>query len=223
MPKKYTKRANKKYAKKKRSYAKRNTNVTINKGISPISPRFVTKLKMNQQTTHSVLAGVSQDIVWNLNSLWSPSVTVASHQPYGFDTIATLYQRYRVDKVDILVTVHPNSGYNGTISLVKNNTNTGLNSLDYGYVKEITRSYSKTIRLGDVTTLKQSINLRNITGVTSMKYKSDDVYQSLVTSSPSEVLCLHVVHQPLNSVSITVNYQFIFHCEFWDSVQMSQS
>ncbi len=44
---------------------------------------------------------------WNLNSLYSPT-SGGGHQPYGRDTLATLYRKYKVTRVRVEIELHPN-------------------------------------------------------------------------------------------------------------------
>jgi len=43
--------------------------------------------------------------IFRLNSLYDPDFTIGGHQPYGFDQVAALYRKYRVDGCRFEVTL----------------------------------------------------------------------------------------------------------------------
>lgn len=79
-----------------RKYRKRaaNRKLVVNSALQPIPQRYITKMKYSEQ----VSTDAAGRYMFNLNSIFDPNRTgtLTGHQPYGFDTLATLYNRYRV-------------------------------------------------------------------------------------------------------------------------------
>lgn len=55
-------------------------------------------------------AGVIVEDSWWCNGLFDPYASVGGHQPYGFDTIATMYNHYQVLKATATLSCAPFSG-----------------------------------------------------------------------------------------------------------------
>lgn len=72
----------------------------------PFPIRMRTRLRYAQ--TNSLTAGSTglfgTERVFRLNSLYDPDLTGVGHQPYGYDTLATLYVRCKVHAVSVLLT-----------------------------------------------------------------------------------------------------------------------
>lgn len=94
MPKKFINKpkANKGY-KPRRKYGRRKPISLINRALHPIPQRFITKMKYSEVVTTTATFG---QYAMNLNSIYDPNRTGTGHQPYAFDTLASLYNRYRV-------------------------------------------------------------------------------------------------------------------------------
>jgi len=67
----------------------------------PIAPRALVQMKYTDTTLPylPVPATAPTFLFFNLNSIYKPNRTYAGHQPYGHDTFAQLYNRYRIYKV----------------------------------------------------------------------------------------------------------------------------
>jgi len=65
---------------------------TVNRSLQPIASRYICKMKYSEVVTSSA----SGNYTFNLNSIFDPNRTGVGHQPYGHDTMLTLYNRYRV-------------------------------------------------------------------------------------------------------------------------------
>jgi len=61
-----------------------------------LDPHKFMTLRYVENFTTSIATTVGSQQTMNLNSLFDPNRTGTGHQPYGYDTIATLYNRYRV-------------------------------------------------------------------------------------------------------------------------------
>lgn len=70
----------------------RKATVIVNKALAPIPQRFITKMKY----ATDVSTDSQGNYKFRLNSTYDPDLTGTGHQPYARDTLATLYNRYRV-------------------------------------------------------------------------------------------------------------------------------
>ena len=106
MARKYAKKGNKKRG--KRGAVRKMTNV--NKSLGPLLPaqRYITSMKYSQTFTISSALGAVQR--FNLNNIYDPDRTGVGHQPYGYDQLGAIYNRYRVIACHWAINVYPSTG-----------------------------------------------------------------------------------------------------------------
>lgn len=219
-------RAARKYAKRKQRKWKRRAQAlsTVNRSLQPIPNRYICKMKYGT----TVATGATGQFIFNLNSLFDPDRTGVGHQPYGFDPIANLYNRYRV--IACGWRIHNPTAPTGTpvivASLPSNDlgivtSNTGL-MLEHPRCKYITTNPGAT-----PLTLKGKAYLPKMMGRTKAQYMADDNYQSFVTGSPNELGLLYL--QTFNGLSgdgfggIGLTVLLEFTVEFFDVKHVVQS
>jgi hypothetical protein len=91
-------------AKKKRNQNKSNNYALSALGYSAydqpsitfIDPHRYVTLKYTELLTLSMATTVGNQQTMRLNSIFDPNSAVGGHQPYGYDQLAALYNRYRV-------------------------------------------------------------------------------------------------------------------------------
>jgi len=71
---------------------------TVNKSLQPFPSRYICKMKYCEAINNvggPTGAGYG-NYQFLANSVWDPNATGIGHQPYGMDTMTSLYNRYRV-------------------------------------------------------------------------------------------------------------------------------
>jgi len=74
-------------------------------GWAPFGKKKLVKHRYCETISINTGAGYAGDYVFLANSLYDPNVTGTGHQPYGFDTMTTLYDHYTVIGSKCIVTV----------------------------------------------------------------------------------------------------------------------
>lgn len=203
----------------KRKFNKR---VNVNRSLQPYSQRYLCRLKYNQTV---VVNGTGcLEYQFNLNSIYDPDLSGTGHQPYGFDQLATVYNRYRVYKtVWRIQGVSKSTDYN----LCTYPANDLVTVSNINRAAELPRAISKLVCLDTPTYLVGRISLPSLFGRTRYQYMSDDRYQSLVSANPSESAILRVFVQdtlgPVGNVSAILMITLIYYVELFDSNTLSQS
>jgi len=169
---------------------------TVNRSLQPVANRYICKQKYSATL---VTNGVGQYVL-NLNSLFDPDRSGIGHQSFGFDTLSTLYNRYRVTNCKWRIQ-NPTGASGAAIILGTLPSNDGgLGFADTGIMLENPRcKYIIQNPGAPVTSLRGSLNINTLVGRTKAQYMADDRYQSDVSTSPGELALLYV--QTFNSLS----------------------
>lgn len=219
-------RAARKYAKRKLRKWKRRAQAlsNVNRSLQPIPNRYICKMKYGTTTTTS-LGGQA---VFNLNSLFDPDRTGVGHQPYGFDPLANLYNRYRVISCGWRIQTPTGATGNPIIIAALPNNDLGLTYVATDEMLENPRCKWVMNNPGaPINTLKGKQYLPKLMGRSKAQYMADDNYQAIVTTSPNELGLLYIQTfngfngASLGGISITVLLEFTV--EFFDVKHVVQS
>lgn len=195
--------------------------VVVNRALAPIAQRYITRMKYAEQFTFSAIQPTYR---FNLNSIFDPNRTGIGAQPYGHDTLQTMYNRYRVIKATYVITVF-NSG--SAIKLAALPANEEVSPT--GTTDAITNPRCRFIHQypgGSVSKLKGSIYLPSLVGRTKSQYMADDRYQAQFGSSPSELAVLNLYCTLLNDSGVNdsqCNIEITYTVECFDVKNLPQS
>lgn len=183
----------------------------VNRGLSPIPQRFITKMKYcDNFTMPTALSGLNA-YRFNLNSIFDPNRTGIGHQPYGHDTLQSMYNRYRVISCSYVIQVIANATIN--CAVLPANEEVSPNAMYE--VKESPRAkFVAQNPGGSMKILKGSVYLPSLVGRTKAQYMADDRYQAQYGASPSELAILNVFTQQINDgttdqlpqITVTLEY-----------------
>lgn len=140
--------------------------------------------------------------VFRANSLFDPDFTAAGHQPYGFDTWATMYNHYTV--LGSKIKVHFNADTPGTaeqnvVGIQLKDTNT-VDMTDAGGIIEQGETAWKFCGNNGTGSKSHAYVTK---GYSTRKFfqtrdVEDDIYRASVTGNPSETAFFHVIAAPFN-------------------------
>lgn len=222
MPKKiYRKRKPmRKFIKKRRGTQRQ---MSLVRGTA-IAPRTITRMKYNALTsTGNILSGGTNVYQYNMNSIYDPDATSTGSQPLSRDQFAAFYNRYRVFSITYIITLPPTTNNAGSMVVVVPVNGNVSPSLDNA--KELPRAQFKYLSTVNPTTFYGRVNLPSLNGATTTEYKSDDRFQALFSTNPSEVLRLLIVTYNGTSASQVYNFnaQLTYHVEMFDPIPLGQS
>lgn len=165
--------------------------------------------------------GVYQTQQMNLNSLYDPDRSGVGHQPLGRDQWAVWYNRYRVYKVDYVITlINLDPDQPAIVSVINANgiptwTDESAFEQPGSFVQQLSPrdgGLSRKVIIG-------SVNLPRLNGKTSSAYKANDDTQALMGANPAEVLTQSIVVAPTlagSEVNIGYTIKYVYHCELFD-------
>ncbi len=194
-----------------------------------IQPRIKTTLKYNQVLSFTVATTVGTQNTFRANSLSNPDTGGAGHQPYGHDTLASLYNNYRVVKFKWDVEFTPSSDrmvigvipYNDALS--SNVTNLAT----FNLAAESPFAQTKTLAFdgGAPSRFRGSIACNKLVGSSAAQYLADDRFAASFGNNPTDNVGFAVIlYNPSSgSVTLSVNCTFWFEAIVYDPKLLAQS
>lgn len=202
-----------------RKAPRRKASVLVNRALHPLPQRYITKQKYSDVIT---LSAVQSTFLMNLNSVFDPNRTGVGHQPYGFDTLATLYNRYRVISCSWVINCASQSAVRlGCIAV--NDVPTLISMSDF--VERPRARFVVQQPGGNTQYLKGKQYIPSLVGRSKSEYMSDDRYQAEVTTSPQELALLQIAGFAMNdgTAAIDVTITMEYTVEYFDIKQLIQS
>lgn len=171
--------------------------------------------------------GLYQTQLMNLNSIYDPDRSGVGHQPLGHDEWNTWYNRYRVYKVDYIITFNNLDESQAAIVAVINQN--GIPTYANEAAFEQPGAFVKTI--GPVSgvnkcQVKGSVYLPRLNGKSPSAYRANDDTQATFGANPSEVLTQALVVAPVlagSPVNIAYTIKMMYHIEMFDPNTLGMS
>lgn len=167
---------------------------------------------------------------WNLNSTYDPNRSGTGHQPYGRDTYASLYNRYRVIGCSYNLSIVPNSsGLATQICVIP--ANEELANSTMSECREQPRS-KFIVQAGagngaPIKMLSGYVDIASLMGLTNTQYRANENTQAQNGASPTELAILNMVvgtfTEDVITTAIYVNCTLTYFVEWFDPIILSQS
>lgn len=196
------------------------TNNIVGRSLNPIPQRSIVKMKYCADVSTNSLTG---QYYFNLNSIFDPDRSATGHQPYGRDTYASLYNRYRVIACSWVITT---SSVNA-VMLAAQPANEVLSFAGIAEMRENPRTKFIVQNAGGATVrLMGKTYIPSLVGRTKAQYMADDRYQAQVDADPAELAILNILTATGAGVSLgsqVVNVTLEYTVEFFDVKHLTQS
>jgi len=206
---------------RRKRYARRQKLTNVNRALSPFASRYITKMKYSETFT---LTAVQPNQVMNLNSVFDPNRTGTGHQPYGFDQLAAIYNRYRV-----IATSYVINCYSGTSPIRFGCLPCNDNPPNFSNMSELAENPRSRFRIqlpnGSTQTITGKTYIPSLCGRTKAQYMADDRYQAQTSGSPQELALLFITAQTLADAQVdtTLAITMEYTVEFFDPNPIDQS
>lgn len=194
----------------------------VGKTLNPIPQRMIAKHKYATSVSLPT-AGNSWGLhQFNLNSTYDPDRTGSGHQPYGRDTYATLYNKYRVISCTWRVATIPQTVQARVVQMAVVPTNqTPTGSASMAEFRELPRcKYIIQQPQAPQQFCSGKSYIPSLMGRTKAQYMADDSYSANIGSSPSELALLNVFvgtfDDSLVSETFLINVEMEFTVEWFD-------
>lgn len=196
--------------------------------IGFLDPHKYVRLKYSDVFAISLATVTATNQIMRLNSIFDPDLSGTGHQPYGYDQLSVLYNRYRVLKTSWKVTFHSETvGFFICVIPTNGNLATAItNQASFSAACEAPRSVVRVQGTGaNAIIVRGSIALNDLNGTLKVEYLADDRFEAQVGANPSELIILNV--GLYNSSASTVAIDFAIEMEFFvdlhDPILLAQS
>lgn len=200
MPRKFARKPRRK-AYKKRNYRRGKTSLFNRAALQPFASRYITKMKYSESFILNL--GNSYSAIMNLNSVFDPNSALGGHQPYGYDQLTPIYNRYRVIACSYVINCYNQATAIRFGCLPSNSTPPVTN------MSELCENPRSQFRVqlpgGSTQTIKGKVNIPALLGRTKAQYMADDRYQAQNNASPGELALLYITAQAISDATIDTN------------------
>ncbi len=184
--------------------------------FSFLDPHMYITMRYAENISTSVVTVAGSNQIFRLNSIFDPNAAVGGTQPYGYDTLSTLYNRYRVLKARWrVIFAAATAGYqavvvpvNGALSSPVSDLTTLTSASMVPFAKYVNYNVgAMPPKVGG----KMALNV--LGGVARMEYLTDDRFEAQIGANPAEVISLNIgVYNPSGG-TITIAYFVELHYE----------
>jgi hypothetical protein len=227
--------------KEKLGYKTRDNNmwiVSASKLLSsktPLKDRFRCKLVYSEDTGVTANAGVNtfgSTASYRLNSLHDPRYAAGGNQPYGYDQIAALYNKYIVYGAKVEATFLANSGsmLNCALQIQQPNDTNDLTGKTIGFASELPGVVIKPLYGNGEgrCTIVCYVPIHKALGVRRQAVLLDpDNYGAVVSTGPTIIPYAKVALSNAASAgtapTATVNIKITYYAEFFERVPLNES
>jgi hypothetical protein len=188
--------------------------------ITFLDPHRYITLKYSELMSHSMATTVGTQSTFRLNSIFDPNAAVGGHQPYGYDQLAALYNRYRVLRAAWKITFANQAGgfdivvvpLNGALASAITTNITFETACEVPYAQLRTQGGGGAPNV----IVEGSMDLNKLGGVKLSEYLDDDRFEAQIGANPAEVISLIIgTYNPTGSTIVAT-----FVVELWYEVDL---
>lgn len=200
----------------------------------PFKPTMSVKLKYTEtKTMFSGAAGLTGSLrTFRLNSLYDPNYAVGGDQPYGYDQLATLYKKYKVNGA-LLEVVFTDPDQDGMFVAVQLQTpsasDTALTNKSSAVLREQPMTVVRTIQNSGKqrAVIKQYIPLSTVSGITKLQFMADaDLFSAVTTTNPVTVPRAQIAvgsNREVTNATVVCRVSITYYATLYDRITLAQS
>lgn len=194
-------------------------------GLDPFKPSMYAKMHYGANLVLS--AGTSNlygtEHIFTLNSIFDPDWTGTGHQPYGHDSVQSLYNKYKVSacKIEIIINDPDADGMIVAATIQPPAGTATLAGKGIEFVKEQPMSTTRTINdSGKQTVMINSmVPIQAVSGLSPIQYKADtSLFAANFGASPSAIPKLRIAAATCRTgtPSVNIRVKLTYFCQFYD-------
>lgn len=191
----------------------------------PVSERYFTRLRYSEGISFTIPAALSLTAYIFQSSVYDPDFTSTGHQPLWRDTLATMYNRYRVFGIKYRVEFRNTNVQQMTYVYIKHSDNstteTNPNTLrerGEGQAKNLDSLY------GRANVLSGYLSVAKCHGLSKREFYDDDGFIAAIGANPAKMAYLQLYATTFNtSCIVNAVCDLEYYVEFMDRVDIAGS
>lgn len=203
------------------------------KGNNPFPPTYYANHKYSElQTLPSGAVSVfGGEQIYSLNDMFDPNFTGVGHQPYGRDTMVTIYGKYIVTAVtiDIMFTDPLVDGLGVGIKLDSTTDTVQLQGMTYDQAGEKFNVWTKALNNTGSQTVHfvKKVAIHKLLGISRQMYLGEQSrYGANSGASPADLLYVRLACQDLRgggAGSVLAQCKLTYHCKWYSRITLAPS
>lgn len=200
---------------------------------SPFKPKMFVRHKYCELSTLTAgTAGImGTEIIYRLNDLYDPYFSGGGHQPYGRDTMAGIYNRYKVSgcKIDLTFTDPSADGMAVACAIQDSTESATLTNLQVDEAQEKQNCIVKFLNNtgAQKVNIKKYMPIHMVEGLTKLQFKADiENYSANASNSPVSTPFVRIaIGNVTGTTGGTVHcmVKLTFYSQWYNRLQLSQS
>lgn len=182
-------------------------------------------------TTSATKYQFGSELLFRLNALFDPDNSSSTHQPYGFDQMAALYDKYIVHSVRVVVMAQSPAQQANIAIAYSVQPSSSPYTLVGAILQDVAEKPQNEIAfldsVGTPSRTEFTFNMWDIQGTTKKQYLDEiDLNAALVTANPAQMPLFRIAAANIQSASAIAVASLVrveFDCEFFQRTILAAS
>lgn len=220
-------RRKRRYVPRRRVFKRRAPRTYTKISRLPVSDRYFTKLRYSEGIDWTItFANTLYNYVFQ-SSIYDPDVTATGHQPLWRDTLATMWNRYRVLGIGYKIMWRCTNTGQITIGYVQHSS---TSTADTNYNTLIERNTTKKVYMDAANSGRGNnyvsgyLSVAKAYGMTRTQFNADDDFDAAIGANPTKLAYL-ILYASSRSAGAAAQCQveLTYYVEFFDRVNIAGS
>lgn len=212
----------------RKTYKRRRTSISrAPRGWKPFGNSRIARLTYCDNIALDPGANTVAGRVFRANGLFDPDVALGGHQPYGFDQLMSIYNRFCVLGAKIVVTAVPAASFASYIIAVKLSDVATITSTTPTVLQEQPGYRYKLITNGNTTPTPRMVHTYSARRMCRPGFMFNDQYCGTVSNDPNDQWFFHVLTAAANPNAdngpMTFNIRIDYIAKFMNPTELAAS
>lgn len=191
----------------------------------PVAERYFTRLRYSEIVNFTLNVPSALFTYQFQSSVYDPDYTSTGHQPLWRDTLATMYNKYRVFGVKYSIHAKNASGSELTQCYVKHNSSSATET-NFNTLRETAEGKGRVFdsSTGRPVVLRGYMPVYKPYGISKKEFCENDDFISVMGANPNKMSYIQMyAHTVGGTITVTAQCDLIYYVEFFDRIDITGS